>query len=180
MYPSIPAASGLAVAVLGVALLAPRAEAFEDAVCSNASLYGDYAFTIEGQIFTPGGTAILRRGVALTRFDGHGGLLQSDFVMQYPDKNGGSSPVPGKADPTSGFNTGEQGHYVVFQDCTGDMEIDFPPLNAGGAVIKARFVLGAGGRAIHTIVYSVQPPNSSTAVPAVIHSDGRKLGYVAD
>ncbi len=169
------AALHVAIASVATASLATRAQAFEGLLCSNATLRGEYAFTIDGQILPPGAPVVDRRGVAMTRFDGHGGLTQMDFVMQFPDKSGGSSPVPGTPNPTTGFNTGEQGHYVVFEDCTGDMEIDFPPLNAGGAVIKARFVLDAGGRVIHTVVYSVQPPFSTKTVPAIIHSEGRRL-----
>ncbi|MGH8266397.1 MAG: hypothetical protein ACRETH_04415 [Steroidobacteraceae bacterium] len=168
-------------ALLGALLLtsalpgAALAQSTDNDGCSNATLSGDYAFTINGQVFPPGMPVVTRDGVAMTHFDGKGGLTQVDFVMQYPDKMGGSSPVPGEPDGVTGFNTGEGGKYTVFEGCSGEMEIDFPPIGMGGAVIKARFVLGDGGRSIHTTVYWAQPPHAAGPVPAVIHSEGRKL-----
>ena len=38
--------------------------------CSNATLTGDYGFTISGQIFIPNGPVIQREGIAMTHFDG--------------------------------------------------------------------------------------------------------------
>jgi hypothetical protein len=156
---------------------APRAHA-SDEKCSNATLEGDYAFTVNGQIFPPGQAVITRDGVAKTHFIGKGGLTQMDFVMQYPDKTGASSPVPNGDPPdgVTGFNVGEQGTYTVFEDCTGEMMIEFPPIGGGGAIIKARFVLSDEGRAMHTTVYSAQPPQARGPVPALIHSEGLKLG----
>ncbi|HUL19409.1 MAG TPA: hypothetical protein VLV29_09100 [Steroidobacteraceae bacterium] len=165
-------------AALIVAIALPeaaRAQITDNDGCSNATLRGDYAFTINGQLFPPGSPIVTRDGVAMTFFDGAGHLTQVDFVMQYPDKAGNSSPVPGQPNSVSQFNTGERGSYRVFQDCTGEMEIDFPPLGMGGAVIKARFVLSDAGQVIHTAVYSVEPPNAAAPIPALIHSEGRKL-----
>jgi hypothetical protein len=143
--------------------------------CSNWTLKGDYAFTINGQIFPAPGMVITRDGVAITHFQGNGRLTQVDFVMQFPDMAGGSSPVPGVPDDHTGFNGGEQGTYTVFADCTGEFEVDFPPLGAGGAIVKARFVLGEHGRQIHATVYSAQPPHAPGPVPALIHSEGQRI-----
>ena len=90
----------------------------------------------------------------MTQFDGRGGLTQVDFLDAM---SGNASPVPGTPDPNTGFNTGEGGKYTVFEDCTGEMEIDFAPQSANGPVIKLRFVLSDEGRAIHTEVYSAMP-----------------------
>jgi len=145
--------------------------------CSNRTLQGDYAFVVNGQIFLPGKPSVTRDGIAMTHFNGAGVLSQNDFVMQYPDMLGTSSPVPNgdPPDPTTGFNVGESGTYEVYEDCTGWMEIDFPPVGAGGAVIKGRLVLSERGRAIHLTVYSAQPPHAPAPVPALIHSEGHKL-----
>ena len=158
-------------------MLSATARADDNDHCSNATLRGDYAFVVYGQIFPPGKPSITRDGVAMTHFNGAGGLSQNDFVMQYPDMLGMSSPVPNgdPADPTTGFNVGETGTYEVHEDCTGWMEIDFPPVGAGGAVIKGRLVLSERGRAIHLTVYSAQPPQAPGPVPALIHSEGHKL-----
>jgi hypothetical protein len=90
---------------------------------------------------------------------------------------GMSSPVPNGdlPDPTTNFNTGETGTYQVYEDCTGWMEIDFPPTGGGGAVVNGGIVLSDGGRAIHLTVYSAKPPRAPAAVPALIHSEGHKL-----
>lgn len=150
--------------------------------CSNETLKGDYAFTINGQVFPPGKPVITRDGVAIARYDGKGGVTQVDFVMQYPDPTGNASPVPNgdTPDPQTNFNIGEQGTYKVFDDCTGEMEIDFPPIGAGGAIVKVRFVLSNEGRAIHATVYSAQPPGAPGPVPALIHSEGHKLHTKSD
>ena len=89
---------------LGLALSASVRAADND-LCSNATLHGDYAFTINGQVFPPGKPMITRDGVAMTHFDGNGVLSQNDFVMQYPDMMGMSSPVPNgdPPDSTTGF-----------------------------------------------------------------------------
>lgn len=139
--------------------------------CSNATLTGDYAFRISGQVLPPGGTPIDREGVAMTYFDGSGKLTQVDFVMA----NG--VPTPGPADPLTGFHLGETGWYKVFPDCTGMAEIDFPtpPGGTSGAVIDLMFVVGSRGKTIHTIVSRLIPPNSTNPVPVSIHSDAERL-----
>ena len=168
----------LMLSALGIGLAASTsAHAGDFYHCSDATLRGDYAFTISGQVFPPGKPVVTRDGVAMTHFDGHGLLTQNDFVMQYPDMAGMSSPVP-NADPpdaTTGFNTGETGTYQVYEDCTGWIEIDFPPVGGGGAVVKGRIVLSNDGRSIHLTVYSAQPPHAAAPVPAIIHSEGHKL-----
>jgi hypothetical protein len=165
----------LAIPVLAVALGGAARAHDGEMPCSKALLHGDYAFTVSGQIFPLGGLPITRQGVAMTHFYGDGTLTQTDFVMQYPDMEGGSSPVPGKPDDLTQFNTGEQGSYQVFANCTGEMEIDFSPVGKGGAVIKARFVLSRDGDAIHTVVYFAQPPGAPGPVPAMIQSEGHRL-----
>lgn len=141
--------------------------------CTNASLVGDYAFRVDGQLLPPGGPPVAREGVAMTHFDGAGGLTQVDFVMS------DGAPLPGPTDPTTGFHTGERGTYQVNPDCTGSAVIQFPPPpnTSSGAEIDLMFVLSEHGRVIHTIVSRVLPPGSTTPTPVSIHSDGEKLGY---
>lgn len=143
--------------------------------CTNATLDGDYSFRVSGVILptVPSGSPqpqILRDGVAMTHFDAAGHLTQIDFVMS----NG--VPLSGPPDPLTGFHVGEAGSYTVFPDCTGKAEIHFPtpPGGTSGAVIDLMFVLSNHGKTIHTIVSKVVPPNSTTPVPASIHSDGEK------
>src|SRR5579885_697345 len=75
-----------------------RAQSADNDGCTNAALFGDYAFRVDGQLLPQGGPPIERQGVAMTHFDGAGRLTQVDFVMS----NG--APMPGPADPVSGFH----------------------------------------------------------------------------
>ena len=134
------------------------------------TLRGGYAFRISGEVFTPAGI-VARDGVAITTSDGNGSLAQEDWVMA----NG--SVVPG---PTNsyGFHDGEKGSYTVNPYCTGQAQINFPipPHGTSGAVITLMFVIGDEGRTIHTIVSSLTPPNTTTPIPANIHSDAVRVG----
>lgn len=137
--------------------------------CTNATLSGNYAFRISGELFTPAGI-VYRDGVAMAHFDGMHTLTQVDYVLA----NG--VPVPGPADPY-GFHNHESGSYSVNPDCTGAAVIHFsiPPGGTSGAVIQLAFVVADHGRELHTIVTSVIPPNSTVPVPANIHSDATKV-----
>jgi len=156
-----------AVVLLAIASAA-RAD---DNGCTNATLRGNYAFTVSGQILNADGTTTTRRGVALAHFDGSGNLTQTDYVTSLTT---GRTP-PGGIDTAPAFRTGETGTYSVNADCTGSAEIDFPP-HPGGAVIKLIFVLGSHGQTIHTVVSSLTPPGAPGPVPMSIQSDAEKLG----
>jgi len=167
---------GLTILALAFFLTtAASAQSGDNDGCTNATLAGDYAFKVSGQILPPGAPAVQREGVAMTHFDGEGKLTQVDFVMS----NG--SPTAGPTDPLTGFHTGESGSYKVFPDCTGQAEIRFPipPGLSSGAVIDLMFVLSNHGNTIHTIVSRLLPPGSTTPVPASIHSDAEKLGSIS-
>ena len=103
------------VALMGVALTAQAYDFDRSGGCSRATLQGAYSFTISGQILggpSPGPI----NGVAVTTFDGQGGLSQTDFVVK--------SGAP--AGPADAFRTGETGTYTVNADCTGTFTVDFP------------------------------------------------------
>jgi hypothetical protein len=139
--------------------------------CTNATLTGDYALRVTGWVVL-GGAVVDREGVAMTHFDGVGGLTQVDFVMS----NG--APLAGPTDPVTGFHVAETGTYKVNSDCTGTAQIHLPkpPNVSSGAVITLMFVLGDHGNKIHTIVSQLLPPGSTTPAAVAIHSDGEKLG----
>jgi hypothetical protein len=105
--------------------------------CSNRTLSGDYGFSIDGQILG-GPSPILIRGVAKTRFDGHGNLSQIDWVTL----NG----VPSSPDWRSATGT-----YDLNPDCTGTMEVDF---GGGSPILRLRLVVVDRGREIRTVVES--------------------------
>jgi len=158
------------------------AQSTDNDSCNNATLRGDYAFTISGQIFIPSGPVIQREGIAMTHFDGAGGLSQVDVVLSSPN----AAPPPGASptDPVTGFHTQETGTYLVHTDCTGTFTINFPPLvtptgaSIPGAIIVVKFVISSGGRTIYAIVTSLTPPGAPGPVPALIRSEGHKLGSV--
>jgi len=137
--------------------------------CSSATIKGDYAFRVSGEVFTGVGL-VYRDGIALTHFDGDHSLTQNDYVLA----NG--VPVPGPT-AANGFHTDETGAYSVNDDCTGEAEIDFPtpPGGTSGAIIKLFFIISDDGRVLNTIVTSLTPPNSTQAVPANIHSDAVRV-----
>jgi hypothetical protein len=172
------------IAVLLVAGITTRAQSNDNDGCSNSTLKGDYATTVSGQIFLPNGTVVQREGVAMANFDGEGKLKQVDFVLSGPNAPAppGASPV----DPITGFHTEEAGTYVVHPDCTGTFTIKFSDLttNTGssipGAIIVVQFVLSNEGKAIHGVVSSLTPPGAPGPVPALIRSEGHKLGSVRD
>jgi hypothetical protein len=65
---------------------------------------------------------LLADGVAITHFDGNGGLTQVDFVM----RNGTSAATPTTPLTENGFRAKETGSYTVSEDCTGTFKIMFP------------------------------------------------------
>ena len=169
----------LVAAFAASAIPMARAQSTDNDSCTNATVSGDYAFTISGQIFIPNGPTIERKGIAMMHFDGVGGFTQVDFVLS-------NVPPPGTSptDPVTGFHTEEKGTYTVHSDCTGTFTIQMPDVTTpsggtiSGAIIVVKFVLSHGGRAIHAIVTSLTPPGAKGPVPALIVSEGHKLGSV--
>src|SRR5208282_5210098 len=92
-----------------------RAQSSDNDGCSNATLKGDYAFTVSGTIWVTDAQGILeavqRDGIAMTHFDGIENLSQVDYVLSgynnLPKPPAGSPPPP--SDPVTGFNTDEKG-----------------------------------------------------------------------
>jgi hypothetical protein len=162
--------------LMGVMGAVARAQDGGNEGCSDATLKGDYAFTVSGTIWVTDVTGtvqpVQREGVAMTHFDGTGGLTQVDYVMSSP--NAKKPPVPPPTDPVTGFHTDEKGAYKVYSDCTGTFTIDSP----GPTTITVSFVLSNHGRSIHTIVTSLVLPTGP--VPALIHSEGLKLGRIQE
>lgn len=102
--------------------------------CSNHTLRGDYGFRIDGTILA-GPAPILLRALAMTHFDGHGGLTQVDFATM----NG----VPSSPNWRPAVGT-----YEVNADCTGSAVI----VPAFGPAIDLRLVVFDRGRQVATVV----------------------------
>ena len=128
--------AGFTVAGLASAGDARPNQSPEGARCTDRTIRGDYGFSIDGTVFAGTPNAVLLRGVAMTHFDGEGGLTQVDFAT----RNG----VPTTADwrPATGS-------YAINPDCTGTAEI-VP--SDGGPVLRLRLVVVDHGREIRTIV----------------------------
>ena len=101
--------------------------------CSNLTIKGTYAFTIHGQILTPGGPLVVD-GIAKTTFDGYGNLRQVDAVSV----NGDLSEIwrPG------------MGAYTLNSDCTGTMTI----FNQNQPALHLAILVSHSGELIHTVV----------------------------
>lgn len=109
---------------------------FDDGSCSNRTLRGKYAFTIEG-FFVDAPVALPLRGVAMTQFDGRGHLTQVDHVVF----NGMLPPVEW---------TPATGTYSINRDCTGEAEIIIPGSPFSPVIL--RLVVGNNGNEIRTVV----------------------------
>lgn len=144
--------TGLAVLATVVALTG-GAQAQSQARCSNATIQGDWTFTVHGNALTLNGATSLARidGVGIISFDGFGSLRQQDFIV-----------VNGVHPPPDGFHRNESGTYQVGADCTGFATINFDtdkPQDQRSAVDLA-FVISRTGRSIHTVVSAARPNDS--------------------
>jgi len=189
----------VAAIVLAGAGAPARAQDGDADGCSNATLSGDYSFTLHGEslgVLVPQTGATPRLfpfanplpadGVAITHFDGHGGLSQVDFVM----RNGTSAATPTTSVTADGFRTDETGTYEVKPDCTGRFKINFPDTTE----IDVAFVIANHGSKILTVVTRQHVPQLPPAiVPAgatcaastggcdlgvQIRSQGEKIGAI--
>jgi hypothetical protein len=130
--------------------------------CSNATLKGEYAFTVDTWVLTDG---VYLPGfvVGITTFDGNGTLTQTDYQQSY------GYPVE--------FSTGETGTYVVNSNCTGSALIELnvlgvPPVPTQGGSIGLGFVISNGGQSIHGVVSQFTNPGATGPVPpSNIHVD---------
>ena len=99
--------------------------------CTNATLKGDYAFSVIDNDSPP------LVAVGIGTFDGKGGFSQID----YRGDSLGLDPA------ATNFVGPETGSYQVNANCTGSQVIDLGPL-----VVENRFVISDGGRAVHGVV----------------------------
>jgi hypothetical protein len=110
----------------------------DDFGCLNATLKGDYAFSVLTVAEENVGPNVV---VGLGTFDGRGGFTQID----YPGNGATDMNLDEK------FRTGQTGSYKVNRNCTGFMTIN---IVQAGLVIENAIVISNGGRAIHGVVAS--------------------------
>ena len=120
--------------------------------CSNAVLDGDYGFSVSGTRPSGPPPSNLEEivGVAMTRFDGKGGLTQTDNI--HGSINGFLAPDrPGT------------GTYSINADCTGTMTLTVP----GQPTLSLRIVVVDDGKEVRTAVM--------TPAAAMVTSNGRRV-----
>ena len=107
--------------------------------CTNRLITGVYGFTLEGAKLGGPGPVGPQVGVAMTQFDGNGGLTQIDTVT-----------ISGivVADFT---HTPATGTYTVNADCTGTFTLSFTD---GRLPVAANFVVVESGTEIDAVVIS--------------------------
>jgi hypothetical protein len=103
--------------------------------CSDASLHGKYGQAISGEFLQGAGVVWPQNGVALTDFNGKGGLTQQDYVVI-----NGSPTGPGFQDET--------GTYTVNSDCTGTLSFYY----SDGTQITLQLVVVKHGAEFHSVV----------------------------
>ena len=129
--------------------------------CSNATLQGAYAFSVNTWVLTDG---IYLPGfvVGITTFNGNGKLTQTDYQESYG--------YPAE------FSTGETGTYLVNPNCTGsalvELNVRGVPLGTSGGSIGLGFVISNGGQSIHGVVSEFTNPGATGPMPpSNIHVD---------
>jgi hypothetical protein len=120
--------------------------------CTDSTIKGSYAFTIHGQILTPGGPLVVD-GIAKTTFDGNGELTQLSAVAI--DGN-----IPSTWSPSSGT-------YTVNSDCTGTMTL----ISTGQPTLHLAILVSQSGNHIHTVVMDRSFAATSDAERIWAHED---------
>jgi hypothetical protein len=120
--------------------------------CTDSTIRGTYAFTIHGQILTPGGP-LLVDGIAKTTFDGDGELTQVSAVAI----NGN---IPLVWSPSTGA-------YTVNADCTGSMTL----ISTGQPTLHLAILVSQSGNHIHTVVTDPGFATTSDAERVWAHED---------
>ena len=128
--------------------------------CTNATLNGNYVFTVTGQILAPAGAAGAVSGVTMTHFEANGNLTQVDHVVH--------AGIP----PIEEWRPGH-GTYHINPDCTGYMMLYADPTETSDASppLRLEIVVTQDGNLIRTVV-SGSPVNA--AFEAAITSTGTR------
>jgi hypothetical protein len=122
--------SAAGVLLLALAALGSSYAQSNSSGCTNRLIAGNFGFTLQGTKLAGPGPTGPQVGVAMTHFDGKGGLTQTDTVTIDGDV---------VADFT---HTPATGTYAVNPDCTGTFTIDFTD---GRPTVVANFVVVENG-----------------------------------
>lgn len=130
-------------------------------LCTNATLEGNFGFTVTGMRPSgPGGPVEVIVGTAMTHFDGNGNLTQTDNIH---------GSVTGVAAP----NRKGSGTYSVNSDCSGTMTL----ANPGAPPLTLAIVVVDNGNEVRTAVLNptatVAP--GATRPQVMVTSNGRRV-----
>jgi hypothetical protein len=143
--------NGMLAVAIALPALSGTALAEDNNGCSNATLQGDYAFSVVDGAPGPQAPWV----VGLGTFDGRGGFKQTD----YPGDGLFMTP------PVTEFRTGETGSYMINQNCTGFMTIDL----GGGVEIENAIVISNGGGSIDAVVAGLTAGGTPVPGQALVH-----------
>jgi hypothetical protein len=140
------------IVCVGMSIGSPRGQAQDGKGCSNATLKGDYAFTVSGTTPTGPPSAPVEQfvGLALTQFDGEGGLTQPVGVSH--------GSITGDSVNATGSGT-----YSLSADCSGTMTLNLTG-KTPAVSIQLWIIVVNRGQEIHTVVRTPTP--NATPFPA--------------
>ena len=162
----------LLAATLFAAGTTANAQVSTSGFCNNWLIAGVYGFTIDGtKLGGPAGSPLGPQvGVAMTQFDGKGGLQQTDAVniggFQVSDFDPVTHPVA-------------TGSYQVNPDCTGSFTIKFT-LPDTRPPVTTYFVVVDNGKEIDTVVVGVAPGPGATPVIATRSIGKRRFSWTEE
>jgi hypothetical protein len=108
--------------------------------CSNRTIKGQYANSVEGVFLPAPGVTLPIGGVGITNYDGEGNL----------NEYGGYLVVNGGPPSDGGGSSRDSGTYHVNADCTGTAHIVLDPAN--NFFINFAFVVTSDGKEIYSVI----------------------------
>ena len=132
--------------------------------CSNATLRGDYGFTITGTRPTGPPPAPIEQfvGLAIARFDGHGGLTQ--------DVGSSHGSIRGDSPNDTGSGT-----YSLNADCSGTMTLNLTG-QTPAVSLRIWMVVVDRGREVRLVVMTPTPNGTPNPPASVTTSNGKRIG----
>jgi hypothetical protein len=152
-----------ALTIVGMSIDSSRVQAQDGKGCSNATLQGDYLFTVAGTTPTGPPSAPVEQfvGLALTHFDGAGGLTQPFGVSH--------GSISGDSDNATGSGT-----YSLNADCSGTMTLNLTGKTPAVSIQLWIIVLNRG-KEIHTVVRTPTPNGTPFPAANLTTSHGTRI-----
>jgi len=131
--------------------------------CSNATLKGNYGFTISGTAPTGAPPAPIESliGLAITNYDGRG-----NFTQTYGTHHGS---ITGDSTTDTGFGT-----YEINPDCSGTATLNLTG-RATAVLLKLWFVVVDGGDQVNLVVNTPTPNGNPVPAWNLTMAVGRRI-----